>query len=138
MKVNLPKGYERIELPFYDEWIEALESGEYKQGIGELTLPDGCYCCLGVLSKIQGRLTPFMAYQHRDGGSDGPTRVLADSNPCYPVLCDSGMFPEGVTVSHSNGKNAFRAVSLMELNDRGATFNQIATVIKTIWKPVSS
>lgn len=32
-------------------WIEALESGEYKQGHGQLE-KDGQFCCLGVLCDL--------------------------------------------------------------------------------------
>lgn len=36
------------------EWIDALRSGEYKQGKGMLflTVPERSYCCLGVEQKI--------------------------------------------------------------------------------------
>lgn len=34
------------------EWIEALRSGEYKQGRGTLRSYDNQYCCLGVLCDI--------------------------------------------------------------------------------------
>jgi hypothetical protein len=43
-----PEHAERI-----DKWVEALESGRYKQGTGRLRDRD-CYCCLGVLCDISG------------------------------------------------------------------------------------
>lgn len=33
------------------KWVEALESGEYKQGIGSLRVGDN-YCCLGVACEV--------------------------------------------------------------------------------------
>ena len=41
-----------------DKWVEALRSGEYKQGQGSLFEHDngGEYCCLGVLAEIMGEL----------------------------------------------------------------------------------
>lgn len=36
------------------EWIEALRSGDYRQGKNALLDADGDYCCLGVLAAIQG------------------------------------------------------------------------------------
>jgi len=40
---------------FIKEWIIALRSGEYKQGMAEWFKPDSnTYCCLGVLNKISG------------------------------------------------------------------------------------
>jgi len=35
-------------------WLKALRSGKYKQGTGTLETTDGKYCCLGVLTKIDG------------------------------------------------------------------------------------
>jgi hypothetical protein len=35
------------------KWIEALRSGDYKQGRGWLRDHDGNYCCLGVLMEVQ-------------------------------------------------------------------------------------
>lgn len=34
-----------------DKWVEALRSGNYKQGYGNLQTGDS-YCCLGVLCEI--------------------------------------------------------------------------------------
>ena len=38
------------------EWIDALESGEYVQGKKRLQNKDGSMCCLGVLADIRGEL----------------------------------------------------------------------------------
>lgn len=138
--VNLPEGYERVELPFFDEWVNALESGEYIQGRGALVIPGTvetpyCYCCLGVLSKIQGRLVKLLgSYLHYDTDNSSNTGVLSAQNPCASVLLSSGEFPLGITVTFV--EKQFK--SLMDLNDLGMPFKDIATVIKTIWKPVSS
>lgn len=35
-----------------DQWVEALESGNYKQGKYRLRTKDNKYCCLGVLCEI--------------------------------------------------------------------------------------
>ena len=60
----IPDDYQKKELPYFKEWTEALDSGSYSQTSGQLcetiSYPEStqtCYCCLGVLSKIQGRLT---------------------------------------------------------------------------------
>lgn len=34
------------------QWVEALRSGKYQQGVGRLRTKDGEYCCLGVLGCI--------------------------------------------------------------------------------------
>jgi hypothetical protein len=37
-----------------EKWLAALESGEYKQGIGCLGTPESGLCCLGVLCVVAG------------------------------------------------------------------------------------
>ena len=34
-----------------EKWLQALRSGDYKQGTGDLQ-SGGCFCCLGVLEKV--------------------------------------------------------------------------------------
>lgn len=138
--VNLPEGYERVELPYFDEWVQALESGTYIQGKGSLVSPGTdkipyWYCCLGVLSKIQGRLIKLpSSCLHYDADNMSNTGVLSLQNPCAGVLACDGGFPAAVTVTFLEREYK----NLMDLNDLGMSFKDIATVIKTIWKPVSS
>src|SRR5688572_11113721 len=35
-------------------WVEALRSGKYEQGTGQLANGDGGFCCLGVLAICAG------------------------------------------------------------------------------------
>ncbi len=39
--------------PFRTDWINALKSGEYKQGKGALYV-DGHFCCIGVGCSVKG------------------------------------------------------------------------------------
>lgn len=39
------------------KWVEALRSGDYKQGKGALRDINGNYCCLGVACEISGVVT---------------------------------------------------------------------------------
>ncbi len=39
-----------------EAWCQALRSGRYRQGGGQLHCSNGTHCCLGVLDKEQGRL----------------------------------------------------------------------------------
>lgn len=123
-QVIKPEGYQKIPLPFFNEWVEALESGNYKQGQDWL-FNDGSYCCLGVLCQIQRTLV-----NECDMGVT--SYCLHSSNPCFSVLNSLGNFPEQVTVKLDNQV----LISLAELNDEGKfTFEEIAEVIKEIWKP---
>lgn len=153
--VKLPDNFVPVSLPWRNRWIKALRSGKFLQATGGLTgtvetdddLYKEGYCCLGVLSKIQGRLT--------DSGEDGGENdtVLSSSNPCFFALsgaklahekftgkfvvetaddddCATGIFPEGVKVFH---KGVLRR-SLAGLNDNGATFETISKVIELLWR----
>ena len=78
------------------EWIKALRSGKYRQGIKEYVSVGGTFCCLGVLLHIEGRIT---------------------ENPSPARLRIAGLM----------GKDA---CALADLNDSGATFEQIALCIE--------
>jgi hypothetical protein len=43
-----------MELEIKEKWVQALESGEYNQGRGQLIDEYGNLCCLAVLGKCQG------------------------------------------------------------------------------------
>lgn len=130
VSVILPDGYRRIKLPFYTKWTNALESRSYTRGTDSL-IARGCggkarYCCLGVLSKIQGRLT-------KDGMDGECSLGLSESNPCFPVLGTVGSFPTMVRVVIENPYSTHD--SLASLNDSDLVgFKTISEVIKAIWK----
>lgn len=119
----IPEDYKKIPLPYFKEWTFALESGLYNQGHSILCQIDEdfvCYCCLGVLSKIQGLLT-------EKGDCDDKIFYLSEKNPNYPLLYGTGQFPSGITLD-SPGIH-----SLADLNDCGFSFLEISKVIKEIW-----
>ena len=81
------------------EWIKALKSGKYVQGVGSLwNRKINSYCCLGVLGKICGvtGLSGNLKYEFLDStnlnlkglnkvpeelqGTGGLAQVLADMN----------------------------------------------------------
>ena len=134
LRLTLPKGYERKDLPGLSEWVKALESGTYPQGLKKLRHHDGTYCCLGVLSEVQGRLRPGFGSSYVDGSVDD--RWLAPSNPCFQALSTSGRFPEGVICLFipTEHQVANLLLSLASVNDLGFTFHQIAQIIKLLWK----
>lgn len=132
-----PDNYQRIELSFFDEWVAALRSGKYGQGDGLLYDPKKeAYCCLGVLSKLQGRLkeTPGGSFGDTTGESSFSTSSLAVDNECYGVIGPLGRIPPDCSVRVAPGDTLSR---LSSLNDWGATFEEIATIIEKLWKPKS-
>jgi len=103
-----------------EQWIAALTSGKYKQGIGQLRSGNK-FCCLGVLCNLHAQAHPEIAEkQTRPGkymGEDSflPNEVMEwaglDSDDGGYVVCD-----ENVTL-------------LAERNDDGFSFRKIAKII---------
>ena len=67
-----------VEIP-YQEWVDALRSGEYKQTKetlkGELSEGGVGYCCLGVLADIMGyeiEVATYVGDKTRNYASEGP------------------------------------------------------------------
>lgn len=87
------------------KWIAALRSGDYKQGLGMLRSGDR-FCCLGVYCEVAG--VPRL----EDGYRFGDNRM-----PHVSVL----PMPES---------NALRTGTLIEMNDTGKSFAEIANWIE--------
>ena len=101
-------------------WIEALESGEYKQGRGFLRKGDE-FCCLGVLCDIAVKEGAITVESRNDDDV-----VFYDGSPT--------MLPESVAdwseVPYDGALSEF-GESLWELNDiSGQSFAEIAEVIR--------
>lgn len=96
------------------KWIEALESGEYKQGARSLCTPDGAYCCLGVLQHVVDgdveRGDSGLSKGYPTPGWYDKNRISVQSSPNYRMGLDR---------------------SLADDNDAGASFPEIAKRIKT-------
>lgn len=102
-------------------WAKALESGDYKQGFGQLR-KNGRFCCLAVLCNLHAQDHPEIAAQQKKAqsycGNSGvlPIEVMKWSG----VKDDCGDF----------GSN-----SLSGLNDEHKlTFPEIAKVIRKHYK----
>ena len=109
-------------------WVEALKSGEYKQGT-EYLCADGQYCCLGVLcdlyvknvdedlpivEKFKGESEVMITYYNHD------SEVLPDVVQEWAGMAtDTGKYLSD-TLCES---------SLAIDNDNGATFEELADVI---------
>ena len=96
-----------------DKWIEALRSGKYKQGKSNLCSlrneqPE--FCCIGVLADLMD--IPYHEKDNRRVYSHGMVAMLHE-----PELQLVGLGRD----------EAFRLASL---NDKGATFEEIAEVIE--------
>lgn len=107
---NITQSKNKLPHDLKTKWLKALRSGQYKQGTKRLYDADS-YCCLGVLSKIQGRLDG--AYD----GIDGSDLLLSVDNP-HEFLNDTEICSIGA------------ARNLAGINDTGATFAEIADIIE--------
>lgn len=117
-----------------EQWIKALRSGEYKQGIGQLhyRTKNGSsqFCCLGVLCDLAKQAGIVQEF----GSSEDTTGVS--------VSYEIGAAPSGwrkttylpqavVTWAGLPCKNPeVGAVSLAGRNDDGETFEEIANAIE--------
>ena len=120
-------------------WIDALLSGEYKQGTGQLHTQetDGTdyFCCLGVLTDlaIKNGVPLEIEVQSADTGE----RRIA-YNGCYEYLPLAvaewaGVPTQGsynLVASEDNERVTAATQSLAELNDEGYPFEDIAEEIK--------
>lgn len=95
------------------KWIDALESGEYKQGKC-LLKRDDAYCCLGICTLLYANENP-------DYKPDwGRTHLDTEVREWVGLSTIGGKFEIGHTDNY-----------LVNLNDNGKTFQEIAAVIKS-------
>ena len=116
-----------------EKWVQALRSGEYKQGSDVLhNTSNNTYCCLGVLCDIyQKEGNKFNSVSEgswgvqTDNGFENLPATFFDDRP--DVLPEVVM--KWADISCSSG--SFGDSNLAALNDDdGYTFDEIATVIE--------
>ena len=122
-----------------ERWVEALESGDYKQGVSRLRPREDRYCCLGVgcnLYNPKGWHYPLDVFDFMDSSSTLPDEVaewlgLRDqfghfecTDEIHDLVCqeNDGYFPLG-------GESGL-GTSLVSLNDGGISFLTIARIIR--------
>lgn len=101
-----------------NRWVEALRSGQYKQGRGKLfNAEDQSYCCLGVLCDIRDSLG-----WKRD--TIDPNWVIGWYSPSY------GWFDNRALLGEHFGIPAGHTANLAFMNDDGISFEDIADYIE--------
>lgn len=106
-----------------DRWIEALESGEYKQTTGALRNSKG-FCCLGVLCDLAHK--------------EGLIGVRTYSSDVFQYDDSCSILPKSVRIwagmADANGQ-LLNGTYLTQLNDeRGYSFKDIANKIREEWE----
>lgn len=109
------------------DWIEALRSGRYKQGLGSLRslrsfgMGEVRYCCLGVLCELAVEVG-----QAKRVATDGGYVDLHSHS-------STGILPRGVSdwAGLSSQCPRLREGRLLDrLNDEGVSFREIAALIE--------
>lgn len=147
----------KLEPVFKKKWIEALRSGKYTQGQQRLRVEDR-HCCLGVAEDIlltetgnvwKTSINPASCSSLKVPESNWESTQFVSPITCLKTnLTKSGLIPFGLrtkvydrvcelVLTENNGRNAryMRAMpkepdSLAILNDYGASFNMISTIIE--------
>lgn len=127
------------------KWLQALRSGEYRQGRYDLRTSDNGFCCLGVLCDLYnrevggewayefGQRRYYFVAKNDEEGSDTSTGQLPGSVMEWAGL--EGYNPSvnvarPLLSSLSHELKAELHTTLAELNDEGETFNRIADIIE--------
>lgn len=128
------------------QWVDALRSGEYEQGYGQLRVlsdavgdpPSYSYCCLGVLCDLAakagvGRWQHIDFYQIPPHGEYKEDTVLPYAVRQWAGIDDEGGGKHDYTVTDPTDgtEKRYRDQNLIFLNDEaGLDFNQIADIIE--------
>ena len=101
-------------------WIEALRSGEYKQGMHYLRKRNDEYCCLGVLCDLFDN-TKWDTYFNDSSSYEGVHYdTMFASSPPKHIMCEVGLTPVEINL-------------LTDMNDeKGWSFEEIADLIESL------
>jgi len=129
------------------KWLQALRSGEYRQGRYALRTSNNEFCCLGVLCDLYSRevggewayevytstLCSLFVAKHDEEGSDTSTGQLPGSVMEWAGLEEynpSVNVARPLLSSLSHELKAELHTTLAELNDEGESFSRIADIIQ--------
>ncbi len=106
-------------LEFIELWLQALESGKYKQGKEYLWTKNNRYCCLGVACVVaqENGVRKIKIEQNRE-------ELLPKNMSNFLNMSPDGRFKCPIDY------NKKEYTGLADLNDRGITFKTIARIIR--------
>jgi hypothetical protein len=106
--------------PLQTQWLKALESGKYKQGINKLHTIDDKFCCLGVACNLFS--------------TSPPTVFECITGKVYRYDGEFNYLPAEIVNKlklHTNmGLDIANNIHLTTLNDEGASFLEIAQKVR--------
>lgn len=109
------------------DWIAALRSGEYEQGIEALAIPAGKYdkfCCLGVLCDLY-------AVELDDDEVGFDVSPIDDNALAFYTGSTHELYYLPNIVAKYAGLTATQEDKLVRMNDTGSSFDEIATQLET-------
>lgn len=108
-----------------EEWICALESGEYKQGREALRLKGDNFCCLGVLCDLHAKSHEgsWVVFEEDE---DADT----DTDTSYTYKGRTDYLPEIVQLWAGITKTGPHGLDVSKLNDSGFSFAEIAVELR--------
>ncbi len=114
------------------KWVEALRSGKYKRGTGQLRDEKNQFCCLGVLCNLHAQEHPKVAAAQKDRCD----YMYHSSYLPGAVQRWAGMKSEDGTVPFELAPRVKgnRCENLAAMNDWDMPFSKIATFIEKNWK----
>ena len=104
---------------FIELWLQALESGKFRQGKSLLWQKGNKYCCLGVACVVAQETGVRQIEIEKDYDEFLPVTLANFLN-----ITTAGSFKDIVTYNGSDFLN------LADMNDEGVTFKEIANVIR--------
>lgn len=121
---------------FIREWVDALRSGEYRQGGGVLRSSDDRFCCLGVACDLLGvaRYTDDRVATAFDFSDDFVSETTVPFE--WGISKVALPLPEGKEWYRSQESREWPSewFFLSDANDElGLSFDQIADVIEWAW-----
>lgn len=127
-----------VDREFLTQWAAALRSGEYKQGTGCLRSRDDCYCVLGVACDVafKQRMISGAWVEYDNDFACGTTGVIAFMPQALATMIGMGVdgsmrdrYDLLVPIVIDKDRSY---VSLLDANDNGATFEELAQVIEEL------
>jgi hypothetical protein len=122
-----------MNLDVKSKWLKALRSGEYRQTTSCLRRGDG-FCCLGVLTDLaikEGVLPDWKMY---DPFATPDIFYVEDVDAHMVMDQQDAVLPatvmEWANLSSRDGTTGLDGTSLAQLNDSGASFDELAEIIE--------
>jgi len=108
-----------------EEWVEALRSGQYEQGVHHLRNKDETYCCLGVVCDL---------FKEEVGGEwkeeDNMRNNYTFNIPKSKISYYGDEYMPDTVVKYLGLDEDFLNDTLTEMNDSGRSFEEIADKIE--------